>query len=462
MTISKALRLPHLACRVLPVAWLCLLQACASTPASHTLVPSAGADKALQALSLKSGAVADTLTVNGEEHIFLISPSSAQMLAGRAMDPLTGEVLPDQTVSEPFDSLALVYYADPAKGSVAPPNRIPLKRSYPALAIASAQEQGMPCDSLNVQLERAEAVRWFARNEGAMAYTNTQQGQRHSLNAANYAGKVLLVAVLMMGCSGGGCDLPISNNSSPANPTESLAIQIGEQNLRWAVTAADSRIIGLLKLRRDKRCAARPTLIAGQSDLQILAALDALSQDTAGGMSEEAALHQRTQLLDELGPRSLLEVSNRNCGVLACGLMRGSLGASPNQPTTITYEHVTWYAGMSEIASVKTMAHGKQGTVVVTDQSLAFHETKSANSPAALEIDVPYTQIASVKYQGSNGWDLGRAVVTRADGHTDSVSFLGAGGAERTEEFAEQVSSRVQALDRTPTPPVVPIATAPH
>ncbi len=462
MTISNALQPLHFARWVVPIAWLGLLQACAAVPASHTLVPSSSTDKALQALSLKNGAVADTLTVSGEEHFFLISSSTDQTLSGRAVNPVTGELLPDQIVRDPFDSLALVYYADPAKRKVDPRSRVPLKPSYPALAGAGAREQAMPCDTLTVQLDRAEAVRWFARNEGAMAYTSTQQAQRHSLNAAKYAGKALLVVVLMMGCSSGGCDLPIFNNSSTVDPTQSLAVQIGEQTLRWAVSAADSRIIGLLKLRRDKQCAALPTLVGGQSDLQILAALNALGHDAGGGTSEEATLQKQTQLLDELGPRSLLGASNRKCGVLDCGIMRATAGSSQNQPFSITYEHVTWYAGTSNITSIKTMSQGKEGTVVVTDHSIAFHETTSRKSPPAGEIDVPYSGISSVEYKGTNGLDVWRAVITRTDGNADAVSFLGAGGPWRTEEFAELVSSRMYALAHAPILSVVPGDTAPH
>jgi hypothetical protein len=279
-----------------------------------------------------------------------------------------------------------------------------------------------------------------------MAYTPKQRIERHALNAGKYTGEAVLIAMILIGCSGGGCSsIPIPS-SPPSDPTWSLGTQIGEENLRWAVTAADSRVIELLKLRRERQCAAQQTLVADHTDLQTVAALDTLPQDAVGRLSDEALLHLKTQLLDELGPQPLLEASNRKCGVLSCGLMRGSGGGWQDPGTTLTYERVTWYPDVSGIASTKTLSRGMKGTLIVADRSVTFRETTKP-SVAPVEIEVPYTDIAAVEYKGSNGWDVWRATITHTDGRTDSVTFLGATGAAQTEAFADLLASRVHARE---------------
>jgi hypothetical protein len=295
------------------------LAACSSLPGPKMVVASSAEKEQVQALNKKVGAVADVLTVSGEEHFFVIEPKADGILGGHRIDPVQGYVVPDQDLSEPFENIAVVYYNVQPKPKHARTEGyeerrlVPNKPSYPKLGAPGPKEKNLSCDALGVELARAEAVRWFARNEGAMGYTAEQAALRHVTNAAEYT--AITALVLLVAASGATPNFNISPPPRP-DPNRSLAAQIGEENLRWAITAADSRIIGLLKLRRDKGCADRPTLVQSVSDLQNLVALEGLHQGSAQHLSDQAKMHEQTRLLDELGPLALPESSNRDCGVL--------------------------------------------------------------------------------------------------------------------------------------------------
>jgi hypothetical protein len=368
----------------MPVIVLSLLQACTSIPTSHMLLPSHSTEEKLQGLSRETGAVVDALTVKGEEHFFLLTPSTDQALAGQLIDPMTGNVLPDQLITEPFGSLALVYYADPAKKNITPRQRMPHKPSYPTLAAPGVQEQGLSCDELGVELSRAQAVRWFARNEGAMGYTTQQRTQRHLTNAAKYTA---VAAVETLALAAGGL-FPIGMR---ADPHGGLVAQVGEEQLRWAVTAADVRIIGLLELRREKGCAERQTLVTGHSDLQNLAALDALHKGTlTSPLSDEAMQREQTRLLDELGPVPLLETSNRNCGVLNCGVVRSVdeardqvMRAADAGSPVAGYRLLAWAEDHGTACDIPGSSRWREGTdFIIAANSLLWSSTgKSTNAP---------------------------------------------------------------------------------
>jgi hypothetical protein len=294
------------------------LPACSSIPAPRMVVASSTEKQQVQTLSKKQGAVADVLTVTGEEHYFVIGAAADGALGGQSVDPVLAHVVPDQDFSAPFDNIAVVYYVEqpkPRHASIAGYQErrlIPSKPAYPMLPTPGTREKSLSCDALGVELARAEAVRWFARNQGAMGYTVEQAALRHLTNAAEYTG---IAALVLVAAAAGFA--PRFDSGPPPDPNRSLVQQIGEENLRWSVTAADSRIIALLKLRRDKACAERPTLISNNSDLHNLVALGGMHQDTAGRtFSAEAKMHEQTRLLDELGPLPLPEATNRNCGVL--------------------------------------------------------------------------------------------------------------------------------------------------
>jgi hypothetical protein len=311
------------------------LAACSSIPEPKMLVASSANKQQVQALAGKTGTVADVLTIDGEEHYFVIGPSQDGTLGGQRINPAAGRTIPDEDVSEPFETLAIVYYLEQPKRKHAPVpgyedrHTIPNKYAYPKLPTPGALEQGLSCDALSVDLARAEAVRWFARNEGAMGYTEQQAALRHVTNAAEYTAITALVVLVV---AAGGY-VPDFSPAPPPDPNRSLKSQIGEENLRWAIMHADARIVGLLKLRRDKGCAEQPTLVDGNGDLQNLAALDGLAHDsTAQHMSADARMHEQTRLLDELGPLPLPEGSNHSCGALFhCPVKAPPLAAASQQ-----------------------------------------------------------------------------------------------------------------------------------
>ena len=294
------------------------LPACSSIPGPKMVVAASAEKQQVQALGKKKGAVADILTVTGEEHYFVIETAANGAIGGQSVDPVLAQVIPDQDFNVPFDDIAVLYYAEQPKSRHAAiagyeeRRVIPSKPAYPLLATPGIREKRLSCDALGVELARAEAVRWFARNQGAMGYTAEQAALRHLTNAAEYTG---IAALVLLAAAAG--VVPRFAPPPARNPNRSLVQQIGEENLRWSVTAADSRIIALLKLRRDKACATRPTLIAGDTDLRNLVALEGLHQDTAARHSPaEMKMHEQTRLLDELGPLPLPEAMNRQCGVL--------------------------------------------------------------------------------------------------------------------------------------------------
>jgi hypothetical protein len=302
---------------LLLLAIVCL-SACSSMPAPKMVVASSVEKEQVQALNKKMGAVADVLTVTGEEHYFVIETAADGTLGGHLVDPVQRSVLPDQDFRAPFDDIAVVYYVEQPKSARAKVpgtgqrRLVPNKPAYPKLAMPGPREKNLSCDALGVDLARAEAVRWFARNQGAMGYTPEQAALRHATNAAEYTA---ITAIVLLALASGAAPNINFSPPQPLDPNRTLATQIGEENLRWSVTAADSRIIALLQLRRDRGCADRPTL-TGFSDLQNLVALDGLRQGrSAAHLSDQARMHEQTRLLDELGPLALPESSNRNCGV---------------------------------------------------------------------------------------------------------------------------------------------------
>jgi hypothetical protein len=303
---------------ILPLLIGIELAACSSIPESKMLVASSANKQQVQALAGKTGAVADVLTIDGEERYFVIGASPDGTLGGLRVNPAAGRTIPDEAVSEPFENLAIVYYLEQSKKTHASVpgyedrRRIPNKYAYPKLPAPGAREQALSCDALGADLARAEAVRWFARNEGAMGYTEQQAALRHVTNAAEYTAITALVVIAIAAGA-----TPNFSPSPPPDPNRSLKAQIGEENLRWAITHADARIVALLKLRRDKGCAEQPTLVDGNGDLHNLALLDGLAHEPAAlHMTADARMHEKTRLLDELGPLPLPEGSNRSCGVL--------------------------------------------------------------------------------------------------------------------------------------------------
>ncbi len=253
------------------------LQGC---PTTHVLVPSRATVPEMAKLSQSKGSVADVFTIEGEQLWLTVEPGPPEMFTGTLVFSA-----PAQHVSLPFDSLVLIYYTKPHSAKLPKPERFPL------LAAAGAAEQAMSCEELSVATARAEALRWFARRRGATPYTAGEQRKLHAKHAATYVGNTLLAFVILVTASSGagGNLLPVHESNEP---------------LRWAVTAADERIAGLLPIRAGKNCTGRTTLQAETTDIQLWMTLDAARVPQKGApVDEHAALTRRTEVFDQLGPK---------------------------------------------------------------------------------------------------------------------------------------------------------------
>lgn len=127
------------------------------------------------------------------------------------------------------------------------------------------EDAALDCGQLDLAILKTDTVRWVIRDDGGKLESG---GQR----AARYAANVLVI--------------PLSYGN-----------YIGDQGSA-VLDAADHRILGLLRLKRDHGCPARDTSEPAMTDLQMLEALEPLMP--AQGSLDRAALDRRTALLDGL------------------------------------------------------------------------------------------------------------------------------------------------------------------
>jgi len=184
---------------------------CSSMPSPKMLVPSAKVSASqVKSLDKASGSVVDVLTVRGEEKYLLLGSVTDHALTGQLVEP-GSDVVPQESVTMPLSDTALVYYVEPASSSrkthpAARPLALPAKYSFPELPSVGSTEKGLSCAGLDVELSRAEALRWFARNEGQMGYTPGQVLAHHAATTAIVVGVTLVVVAAAAG--GGGTSLP--------------------------------------------------------------------------------------------------------------------------------------------------------------------------------------------------------------------------------------------------------------
>jgi hypothetical protein len=362
--------------------------------------------------------------------------------------------------------LALVYYADPAQQWVSQRDRMPTKPSYPTLRAPDAGDGALACDGLAVELARAESLRWFARNEGAMAYTDKQRLERHAANFAEDVAITAAVIIMVAAAGGGGAGLGGGGASSgpPEDPSHrTLESQVGGERLRWAVTAADSRILGLLRLRRDKGCAERPTLVAGRSDLQNLLAIEDLRRESAARPSDEAMMHEVTHLLDELGPLALADASNRNCGMSNCSVIR-SIDAARDHADHLRDQaireanagalvqeysgRVTWTVDDGAACELPKFQRWNQGTEVILGTQALMWASEAASGPWWASVRLSdIDAVLPVRRQHSLHW----IALKKRDG---SCLFLamhpdGRGNAALAETVSGQIDNQLNLPGRT-------------
>lgn len=142
---------------------------------------------------------------------------------------------------------------------------------HPMSHAVRPKEAALDCEQLDLAILKVDTVRWVIRDDGGKLETGEERGSR-------YAANVFVIPL-------------------------SLAIRhpgyIGEQGSA-VLDAADRRILGLLRLKRDRGCPPRETSEHGMTDLQMLEALEPLIPEK--GELDRQAFDRRTSLLDRLRP----------------------------------------------------------------------------------------------------------------------------------------------------------------
>ncbi|MBV8341254.1 MAG: hypothetical protein JO173_02625 [Gammaproteobacteria bacterium] len=263
------------------------------TPQTHMLVPSYSNVAELNALAHKSNVVADGLTVGRKECVLRLDGKGGGAFSGQDVTVNYPPETSPEVFRIPFEQLALVYYVAVRAGNKGAPSYGPVKESYPSLAAVGAVERGLDCSALDVEVARAGAIRWYARQSGAMPFTEHEALVQHGKNAAKDVG--LTVIALLFAVGGG------------ISPLHSSGATVSVEAFRWAVRAADRRELGLLQLKRARDCPARTTPGGDNTDLEILTQVEGnRAALKAGEISDLIQITRQTQLLDRLDPAAAL------------------------------------------------------------------------------------------------------------------------------------------------------------
>jgi hypothetical protein len=259
----------------------------------------------LDALSHRTNVMADVLTVDRREYLLHLDGSGGGALSGENLSP-TGanqQATVPSTMRVPFEQIALIYFREIPAGAKnqSPAFNYPAKEAYPSVAGIGAAEKGMDCGELDLEIARTGTIRWYARQQGVAPFTAHEALVQHGKNTAKDVGIGILVAVVLIGAAGGGgAAIPF-----PAGGGGHGDHLISAEDLRWAVTAADRREVGLLQLKLPRSCPAVASPDRTTSDLDILSRIEATR--AALGAHQISDLEQRdqqTQLLDQLDPSS--------------------------------------------------------------------------------------------------------------------------------------------------------------
>ena len=398
-----------------------LLSACASTPAPEAklVVPSISRVGELQKLSEQPAVVVNLKTVTGQEKWLLLERSDEAAFVGHAFDGLRAAQGMSQGPIErvPFNEVALVYYATPPHpflSEVAPEHA-----SFPSLPAPGLAEQGASCAELDVELARAEAIRWYARDSGAMALTSGEAAGKHVKNFAKDTGIAVLVFFALAAGGGGPCLSNCGNTS--------VNVLSGE-DWRWAVTAAQRRVIGLLELKRAKHCEARVMADTSVSDMEVLEGIRSVQHEgSAGHLDDHAQVVQETVWLDKLNPAPLTPPIK--------------LTASPVDPPG-SYSGAVWVPNKSSY-TVLGSTDPWRGAIELTDTALLLHRQPVKGETTGQEVQIPYADMASIETLKmiKARW----IVITRRDGHVDSF-WLSHGATidrDRTEAVGELLKAKV-------------------
>jgi hypothetical protein len=269
---------------------------------TRMVVPSSSTSSALDALSRNANVIADVLTVDRKEYLLRLDGSGAGALAGQRLSPDTvnGEAAAP-TMSIPLDQIALGYFREiPARAKKhSVEGNYPNKGSYPSIAKVGAVEEGMDCGDLDREIARAGAIRWYARQQGAVPFTAHEALAQHEKNVGKDVGIGLLVAVVLVGAAGGGGPAAFGGGGGFSHEDGVITAEA----FRWGVTAADRRELGLLELKDKKSCPPVKSPDSATSDMEILAKIKA-TRDALGAhqISDVEQRDQQAQLLDQLDP----------------------------------------------------------------------------------------------------------------------------------------------------------------
>ena len=426
---------------------------CASLPEAKILVPKDRMSASqVDSLGHATGSVVDVLTTSGEETYLVLDSITDGAMNGKQFDPMTMRTV-EQNLSVPLDEASIIYYVEPAsahpdpakaKAAVHPRLGLPVKISYPEVHSAGTDESKLSCGELDVALARTEAVRWFARNEGLMGYTPAQVMEHHAATTAEVIGITALVIMAAAGGGGGGFNLPGPPPAMQSGAAISLRDEVGAGTLRWAITAADVRIAGLLRIKHDKGCAGRATLADDQSDLEVLRQFDAL-REAQKKLPEIALLHEQTRLLDLLAPRPLPDGWLADCGAFHCDNrvehidteaieadVRRQVPQLADEQVQQIFNKATWYGETSSVWSRAMMSARNEaptGDIVIFDHSLVFDAAlPNVSTPAAVRIR--FADIVSVN---EGGMGLNRWVEVRTrDGQAHFFALSAGQGAATT------------------------------
>jgi len=332
-----------------------------------------------------------------------VVPGGPDTLAGKRFDSAAH----GQDVVIPFDLLALVYYTDPSSDKLPEQLKLPVKDRYPEPKGTGAAEEALSCEALDVELARAEALRWVARSNGAVPYTSGEKLALHAKHTAIDIGVALLVLAGGVGGSGG------------AEESTAGTWAVNEEGFRWAVSATDERMAGLLKIKEHKSCAGRASLQADTSDLWLWHSLEVADQpSTAARPDERAVLTRRTAVFDLMGPKA---VAPREAEF---PLPAGETGVE-------TIGRAFWFADVDYLArgfwhASEQIGKTQVGTLVLTDQHLLMRVLSrggvALKSGEISMIEIPYAQISSVGVE-SKALNC-EVVITRRNGHVDSLQIV--------------------------------------
>ena len=132
------------------------------------------------------------------------------------------------------------------------------------------------------------------RAPGATPFTADEQNKLHAQHAATYVANALIAVGDLAGALGGG-----GANAVPLMPTSK-----GAEPLQRALSAADDRIDGLLRIRSNRSCAGRSTLQAETTDVHLWRTLEADRVTRKGAPGDDkASVAWRTAVFDQLGPK---------------------------------------------------------------------------------------------------------------------------------------------------------------